>query len=207
MKYPVAAAVAGLLVTLTACSGGTAPAPSTSGATGSASTSTSALPTPVTTPVTGATSYGAYSFVAPSGWTVDGSRQTKGITTYLKAPQAVSGVIPTFSVGTSKPSTVPTLDDVVQQSTYSLRQENMTVTPIADRMIGGEPAKGYAATSSAATPGASPSAAKQGISQTQYFTIHNGTVFVTTITSSAASAKQLAATQDSILATWSWAAG
>lgn len=195
-----------VLVTLTACSSGTVPGPQvTSGSTGS--TSTTSRPTPVTSSATGATSYSAYAFVIPSGWTTDTARQTKGIVTYLKAPQAVSGVIPTFSVATSNPSAVPALDDVVQQSVYALRQQGSTVTAVADRTIGGEPAKGYTVTGSAATPGASASAARQPISQTQYFTIHASTIYVTTITSSTASAKDLAATQDSILASWSWSTG
>lgn len=200
-----AVATAALLMALTACSSGTVPGGDDS--TGTASVATTSRPTPVTSTAAGATTYGAFAFVPPAGWSPDPSRQTKGIVTYLKAPQPVSGVIPTFSVGTDKPATLPALDDVVQQSTYALRQQNMTVSEVADRTIGGEPAQGYTATSSTATPGASPSAAKQAISQTQYFTIHDGTVYVTTITSAGASAKDLAATQDAILSSWSWTTG
>lgn len=185
---------------LSACSGGSS-APV--GTTGSTVTSTTPAPTPVTTTATGASVYGAYAFVQPAAWVVDAGRQTKGVTTYLKAPQPVSGVIPTFTVATSTVAPLPALDDLAKQGAITFRQRGASVTDAADRTIGGEPAKGYVVTSSTPKTGTTGS---QALTQTQYFVIHGGTIYVTTFTSSTASAASLKSTQDAILASWSWTA-
>lgn len=187
------------LSALTACSSGSPATPSGTTAT----TTTTPAPTPVTTTAVGASVYGAYAFVQPASWIVDAGRQTKGVTTYLKAPQPVSGVIPTFTVATSTVTPVPTLDDLVKQGAITARQRGATVTDAADRVIGGEPAQGYVMTSS--TPKTA-TTGSQALTQTQYFVIHGGTIYVTTFTSSAASAAGLKPTQDAILASWSWTA-
>ncbi|WP_291520414.1 hypothetical protein [Branchiibius sp. NY16-3462-2] len=202
MRRAGGAAVAAALsiAVLTGCSSGTS---TTSGTSGTATTSTTAVPTPVTTTATGASVYGAYAFVQPAAWVVDAGRQTKGVTTYLKAPQPVSGVIPTFTVATSTVTPVPTLDDLATQGAITARQRGATVTNVADRIIGGEPAQGYVVTSSTPKTGTT---GTQALSQTQYFVIHGGTIYVTTFTSSPASAPSLKATQDAILGSWSWTA-
>lgn len=186
------------LSALTACSSAKPTA-----ASGTSTTSTTPAPTPVTTTAAGASVYGAYAFVQPPAWIVDAGRQTKGVTTYVKAPQPVSGVIPTFTVATSTVTPVPTLDDLAKQGAITARQRGATVTDAADRTIGGEPAQGYVVTSSTAKTATSGS---QALTQTQYFVIHGGTIYVTTFTSSTASATSLKPTQDAILASWSWTA-
>lgn len=184
---------------LTACSGTKSATPSSSTST----TSTTPVPTPVTSTAAGASVYGAYAFVQPAAWIVDAGRQTNGVTTYVKAPQPVSGVIPTFTVATSTVTPVPTLDDLAKQGAITARQRGATVTDAADRVIGGEPAQGYVVTSSTARTATSGS---QALTQTQYFVIHGGTTYVTTFTSSSAAAASLKPTQDAILASWSWTA-
>lgn len=193
---PLAASVA--LSVLAACSSGSPPG---GGTAATSATATTAAPTPVTSTAAGATSYGAYAFVQPAGWTVDAGRQKNGITTYLKAPQPVSGVVPTFTVVATTPSAVPSLDDLVQQGTITFRQRGATVTAIAERTIGGEPAKGYVVTSSTPRTGTT---GTQALSQTQYYVVHGASVYVLTMTSAPAAAKDLQATGDSILSTWSW---
>ncbi|WP_146202461.1 hypothetical protein [Branchiibius hedensis] len=191
------AAAALTLAALTACSG----TPAANTTSGDATTLSTPAPTPVTSTAAGASVYGAYAFVQPAAWIVDAGRQTKGVTTYLKAPQPVSGVIPTFTVATSTVKPVPSLDDLAKQGAITARQRSATVTDVADRLIGGEPAQGYVVTSSTPKTGAT---GTQALSQTQYFVIHDGTIYVTTFTSSTASAASLKPTQDAILASWSW---
>lgn len=202
LHQPGKAAAVAVALTVTALAGCSSGSPATPGTgTSSATTSTTSMPSVVTSAVAGASSYGAYSFVRPAGWTVDAGRQTKGVATYLKAPQPVSGVIPTFTVATSTVSPVPTLDDVAKQGAITARQRGATVTEVADRVVGGEPAQGYVVTSSTPKTGTT---GTQALSQSQYFVIHGGTIYVTTFTTSTASAAGLKPTQDAILASWSW---
>lgn len=200
VRGATAGAAALALAALAGCSSGTPAKPATSS---TSSTSTTPMPTPVTTTATGASVYGAYAFVQPAAWVVDAGRQTKGVTTYLKAPQAVSGVIPTFTVATSTVMPTPTLDDLAKQGAITARQRGATVTDAADRVIGGVPAQGYVVTSSTPKTGTTGS---QAITQTQYFVIHGGSIYVTTFTSSTASAASLKPTLDAVLASWSWSA-
>ncbi|TWP33739.1 DUF1795 domain-containing protein [Leekyejoonella antrihumi] len=189
-------------VALAGCQfGSSTPAASSTPSTSTTTTTSSASPTPsvVTSAVKGSTpgAKKAFRVVVPSGWTNTTSAH-KSTVMFLQSKTQAGHFYPTFNVIRQQQTPLPQLGDVVQQAQIAMRQGGATVTQVADRTIGGEPAEGYLANRTANG---------QQVAQTQYFVIHNGVIYTTTMSSDAGTRTQADQTQDGILDTWSWAAG
>ena len=188
-------------VALTGCQFGTSTsAGSTSAPVVTTTDAGSSSPTPsiVTSSAKGSTpgAKKAFRVLVPSGWKNTTSKHTSTVM-FLQSKTQSGHFYPTFSVIRQTPSPLPKLGEVMQQARITMRQSGAKVTKVASRTIGGEPAQGYIATRTANG---------QKVAQTQYFCIHRGVIYTTTMSSDASKRLQADQTQNAILDTWSWKA-
>ena len=137
----------------------------------------------------------SFSAVRPPDWK-GAPPPAKNVVYVTRAAGPSDAVVSNILVSVAAPATVPTLDDVVRQGEIDVRQAGATLSSVADRTIGGEPAKGYGSTR-----------AKDGVQvhQVHYFVTHGDKVFTVVASSAAGQQQAMAATLESFLATWAWA--
>lgn len=171
--------------------------PTSTVTTPSAPTAT-ASPTPaaVTSSAQGSITDHAKQFrlLVPTGWKNITRKHTTSAM-FLQSQTRSGSFYPTFMVVAQQPQPMPKLGDVVSQARATLQQSGATVTKAPDTTIGGEPAQGYLIHRTADG---------RKIVQTQYFVVHDGTLFTTTMSADATKRAQAAQTQQAILDTWSW---
>ncbi len=130
----------------------------------------------------------------PPGW-AKATVPNAQIKLALKAPSQTGGVYTNFNVTSAPAASGQELDAYTSAGATQMRQQGATVTPVADRKIGGEDAKGYLVERTY-------SGAK--LAQTQYFTQKGSTVYITTMTSAASTKADADSTLNSILSSWTW---
>lgn len=130
----------------------------------------------------------------PPGW-AKATVPNAQIKLALKAPSQTGGVYTNFNVTSAPAASGQELDAYTSAGATQMRQQGATVTPVADRKIGGEDAKGYLVERTY-------SGAK--LAQTQYFTQKGSTVYITTMTSAASTKADADSTMNSILSSWTW---
>lgn len=130
----------------------------------------------------------------PPGW-AKATVPNAQISLALKAASQSDGVFTNFNVTSAPAAPGQGLDAYTTAGATQMRQQGATVTPVADRQIGGQDAKGYLVERTY-------SGAK--LAQTQYFVQKGDTVFITTMTSAASQRSDADSTMNSILGSWTW---
>ncbi|NHN56498.1 DUF1795 domain-containing protein [Calidifontibacter sp. DB0510] len=187
---------------LTGCSAAGGAAHTDTSTPTSSATATTSVPAPTTvTPTTAPTGSTAdknkdFALALPSGWiTVDKVAGVGGLALGMRSKAQEDGYYTNITVlRQTAPDTV-TLTDLVNQGSTAMRQEGGTVSTIADRRIGGEPAKGYASDRPV-----------QGVkvSQTQFYVLRAGKVYVITLSCSQPRRTAATATLTALLDSWVW---
>lgn len=130
----------------------------------------------------------------PSGWS-KATVSNAQIALAIKADQQTGGVYTNFNVSSAPSAAGQNVDAYSNAGATQMRQQGATVTPVADRKIGDEDAKGYLVERTY-------SGAK--LAQTQYFVQKGDTVYITTMTSAASEKATADSTMNSILSSWTW---
>ncbi|MBD2758222.1 hypothetical protein IEE94_01665 [Yimella sp. cx-573] len=170
---------------------------STSTSTPAATTSsTSTTPTPSTSVSVGSTADRSKTFavVLPQGWKAT-SPGPPGAVLAITSEQPTDDVFTAFSVVSTKSVKGQSTDDLAAAGAVQMRQVGAKVAPVADRMIGGQPASGYRAERTVKD---------KKVAQTQFYVQHGDQVFVTTTTSALGARAAADGVVNSILGTWAW---
>lgn len=138
----------------------------------------------------------SFGVAAPDGWANDTGKQPSTVL-FLRSPDQAGKIYPSFSVVRTSLKEPPPLGELVEQGMIAQRQKGATVTRLADRTIGGVPAAGYRMTRTTE---------EIPVTQTQYYLVQNGSVFITTMTSASSNAEAAGGVQNGILNSWSWGA-
>lgn len=138
----------------------------------------------------------SFGVAAPEGWADDTGKQPSTVL-FLRSPDQAGKIYPSFSVVRTSLKEPPPLGELVEQGMIAQRQKGATVTRLADRTIGGVPAAGYRMTRTTE---------EIPVTQTQYYLVQNGSVFITTMTSASSNAGPTGGVQNGILNSWSWGA-
>lgn len=138
----------------------------------------------------------SFGVAVPDGWTNDTGKQPSTVL-FLRSPDQAGKIYPSFSVVRTSLKKPPPLGELVEQGMIAQRQKGATVTRLADRTIGGVPAAGYRMTRTTE---------EIPVTQTQYYLVQNGSVFITTMTSASSNAGATDGVHNGILNSWSWGA-
>lgn len=200
MPRSIAALVAVAAISLTGCAKSATP--------GSTSSEAPSLPSSMTTtdaptgtartqaaPGSVAARDSSFGTVPPNAWANETAKQPSTVL-YLRGNAAVSSVYPTFSVISTPMKEAPAVKEIVQQGVIAQRQKGATVSPAADRQVGGLAASGYTLTRAQDT---------HQLKQTQYYVARGNTVYVITMTSAPSDASVTPAL-NGLLDNWSWGA-
>ena len=141
-----------------------------------------------------ADSKGEFYVTKPSGWS-KASVPNAQISLAIKADAQTDGVFTNLNVTSAPAASGQDVSAYTSAGATQMRQQGATVTPVADRKIGGEDAKGYLVERTY-------SGAK--LTQTQYFVQKGSTVYIATMTSAASQKANADSTMNSILGSWTW---
>lgn len=187
--------IAGVLL-LTGCASTSPVSTTTSSASATTSASSTAQPSPSTSVQVGASADSSKHFavVPPSGWTT-AKPPNASVVFAVAAPATTDSVHTNFNVVAWPAVAGQTTEDLAGAGATQMRQQGATVTPSANRTIGGLPAFGYVIERTVES---------KKIVQTQFFVQNANTVYVATTTSAVSSRDAADAAMNSILASWAW---
>lgn len=130
----------------------------------------------------------------PAGW-AKATVPNAQIVLAIKADKPTGGVFSNFNVVSTPGAPGQNLDAYVNAGATQMRQQNATVTPVADRKIAGGDAKGYVVKRSVSG---------KDMSQTQYFTQKGNTVYISTMTNATSEKAAGDSAMNAILGSWTW---